>query len=266
LHDAALQWKHKAGASEFAIDLPFGADTANPTGNAFVFGAAKAQAYFKHNLSDAFSVQVGQFDTIYGFELNDSRDVFFTKQGLVWNNILPVTHLGILTNYTSGKVTAKVMLANPTNAGMLANKNPEAGFQLAYAVSDTSALTLGILYANQSDVSTVLYDFLAGSNVTKELRLDVEADIKTVTDQDVGMGFLVNGIYTVDSKWSLGARIEYLRKINDYSDIGLTVGPAVQVDDHLKFRADYSWVASTVTKGADAVNSNVVAFSGIYSF
>lgn len=83
----------------------------------FSFGSEKAQLYLEHSPSESWTWKVGQFDTIFGVELNDSKDRIFGKTGLVYDVTLPVVHMGFLSEFKVGSLVLKALAANPNNKG-----------------------------------------------------------------------------------------------------------------------------------------------------
>jgi len=206
LNDAALQWNFKKGQSQLVLDLPFFADSNNLASTAVVFGATKAQAFGKIDLSSEMNLQVGQFDTIYGFDLNDTKDNFFAQQGLV-NGLLPVVHVGVLSTWTHGSTAVKFLLANPADMGHLDGMNPEGGAQISYGFSD-GTFVFGVLGNKQGDVSTLLLDTVVGYQVSKDWKLDFEWLMKRITDEDSTQAFLLQNVYSLSPDLGLGLRAE----------------------------------------------------------
>lgn len=61
------------------VDVNPAAGTPNQSSNAnFVFGNDRSQLYLKYRVSEQLVVDIGQFDTIFGVELNDSKDRIFS--------------------------------------------------------------------------------------------------------------------------------------------------------------------------------------------
>ncbi len=83
----------------------------------FSIGVDKSQAYIKYKITPDFLIDLGQFDTIFGVELNDSKDRVFGKTGIVYDYTLPVTHTGAMLEYSKNGYYAKGFAANPINKG-----------------------------------------------------------------------------------------------------------------------------------------------------
>ncbi len=103
IHDGAVYVTMKSGKTEAKLDIPFKANfdiASNSTEGAnFALGRTKMQAYITHAYDFDFSWKLGQFDTIYGFELNDSPDLVLSRQGFIYNNMIPFMHSGLLLSY-----------------------------------------------------------------------------------------------------------------------------------------------------------------------
>ena len=120
------------------IDVNSSAAVPNQSSNAnLAIGYDRAQLFLKYN-ADVVNFYLGQFDTIFGVELNDSKDRKFSKTGIVYDYTLPVTHTGIMIEYTPSAFYLKGFAANPNNKGSLGSSTtkddqPEYGLAFGYA-------------------------------------------------------------------------------------------------------------------------------------
>ncbi len=271
LEDGALYINYQKDSLSFMLDVPFrrykNSDAGNntnpnssPNGN-IVLGNDKAQAYVKYTSPYNFEVAFGQFDTIYGVEVNDSKDRYFSKTGLVYDYMLPVTHTGAMISYNYNGGYARFLAANPNNKGSLGDSstgdnNYEYGAALGYS-NDMLRGQVGYLVRPINKASGVgggrrdLIDVTAGATLGK-FSLDLEYSMlgddskNTLTPLDTtdkeanGIGFLALASYNLTDKWSLGLRFEHLE--NDPGQIGYLREDAYAVGGHFK------WLPSLETR------------------
>src|SRR5262249_40361750 len=93
LNDGALYVGRNHQNNEFLIDLAFsGTNVPNPNnipnvnrGGAspsnLMVSDSKTQVYIGHKYANSIFWRVGQFDGLYGYEANDTRELFFSNQG-----------------------------------------------------------------------------------------------------------------------------------------------------------------------------------------
>lgn len=270
LEDGALYLNYQKDALSFMLDVPFrrmknsdngvtNSPNASPNGN-MVWGNDKAQAYLKYTFSN-FEVAFGQFDTVYGVEVNDSKDRFFSKEGLVYTYLLPVTHTGALVSYNFGGGYARLLTANPNNKGSLGtsttgDNNYEYGAVIGYT-NESIRGQLGYLSRPIDKASGIgggkrsLVDATAGATLGK-LSLDFEYSVladdskNTLTPGDTtdkeanGLGALALVSYNISNSWAVGARFEHLE--NDPGQVGISREDSYGVSAH------YKWFKSLETR------------------
>lgn len=281
LNDAAVYFSHQTETVEFMVDLPFrGAfydyaldttstpnslTTSSTSNNNFRFASEKAQAYVAYYYN-ALKITAGQFDTIFGYELNDTNDIFFTEQGLVFNNALPVTHLGLLLTYSfMPMLEAKFLVSNPDGQGELNNKDPEFGIQIAGS-SDLLRYAAGFLVNTDGADTNRLLDIVLGKTFFDKLDIDFEFDYnKKDSVPDKGYSFMLHNVYNICDTLAVGIRGEYLYKLVNYQDIQVTAGIAKKITDNFKMKLDYSAKQSKLTNGASYDRTQGVNLAALYS-
>ncbi len=302
VEDGALYLTHTKDALSFNLDVPFrrfknsdnpaivgGANVSN-NGN-IVLGNDKAQVYVKY-ARENFDVQFGQFDTIYGFELNDSKDRFFAKTGLVYDLMIPVTHTGVLLSYTKDGAYGRLLAANSNNKGTLGDSASgdnkyEYGAAVGYSNSmlrgQIGYMTRPINKANgATDGTRSLVDITAGltlGKVTADLEYSILADDSKITltptnindKESSGTGILVMLGYTCDDNWSLGLRAEQVDK--DPGQLGqdkqksLGIGAHYKWNAQLETRIDNIQTKSTALAGlTDELTDNRFEISNLFYF
>jgi len=237
------------------------------TNGNFSIGLDKSQLYLKYMVAPGFLVNFGQFDTIFGVELNDSKDRIFGKTGLVYDNTLPVTHAGAMLEYSYQGAYAKALAANPNNKGSFGSsasgdERTEVGGALGYA-NDFIRGQAGMLSRKIKNSSGIGYgtrqlmDFIVGTTIGP-VSLDLElsrvkdANKNSLTPlisndlEAAGTGFLALASYKITDALLIGARYEEINK-DPYPSTTATinsakaVGGAVhyQLTPELQVRSEY---------------------------
>ncbi|RYZ80283.1 MAG: hypothetical protein EOP06_25645, partial [Proteobacteria bacterium] len=241
VEDGALYFTYEKEGATFYLDLPFrrqksldlGATTDKEVSNNgnIQFGNDKAQAYIKYSPFDKFTATFGQFDTIYGVELNDSKDRVFGKTGIVYDTMLPVTHAGVQLQLDVGAGYIKALAANSANKGTLGNSatgdnSYEYGGAIGYG-SPAFRAQVGYLQRpiNKADGSgngnRGLIDVTLGTTLgifTLDLEYldlrDANKNQLTATNTDVeknGMGLLLLTTVALGDHWVAGLRVEQVK-------------------------------------------------------
>ncbi len=228
---------------------------------------------------------MGQFDTIYGFELNDSKDRFFAKTGLVYDQIMPVTHTGVLFSYTNDGAYARLLAANPNNKGTLGESatgdtNYEYGTAIGYSNADYR-IQVGYLTRpiNKAGTTTVgmrsLIDVTAGLTLGK-FTADVEYAILADENKDKltadptdkessGTGLLALVAYNCDDNWAFAARAERVEKLTTDKLSSLGVGAHYKWNSTLHTRLDNIQTTTEVAAG-DKTTDNRFEISNLFYF
>ncbi len=268
LNDAAIYLNHTAGSAEFLLDLPF----SSSAGESLLWAQEKVQAYLKLSFTPEFAIQTGQFDTLFGFEANDSKDLHFSAGGLLYNNVLPTSHMGLMGIYSVGAAKINLFAANPDNQGILSGKNPDLGIQIAYEIAEDDPISVGALISSEGGKNKTLLNIVGGFDVTENLRADLEFDI--VSDPalaDTTLGYLLNLEYSLSEKHVWGLRTEYLfNGRNDetptHSQFMVAVGPKCLVNENLSLKAEYNLGLNRTAEGSDNKVINGARVSAVYSF
>lgn len=246
LNDAALylgkDFSHGLAAM---VDLPF-ASTLAGTGTSVGFATSRAQAYVQW-LRGPLQVKFGQYDTIYGYEKNDSRDRFFADAGTIKQWLVPVTHVGALVGYSVGDLTFRGQLTNPRDTATMANQNPEFGLQVRF---DGEALSVagGLTLSDQKIVSgtSLLVDLMASLKMDPFTGAVYFDSLKSAGFDRRANGFGVQGAYDLSPELGLGGRIEYA---SDFID--LTTGLAVRQKNAFAVSVgpSYRWLPDLTLRG-----------------
>lgn len=192
------------GASDAGVEAKLDLPLTLTAGKNFAVGIDKAQAYVAQKLDGGFRWKVGQWDTTFGYELNDSVDVFFSQQGLVFS-VNPVVHTGLLLGYDfNPELSLNVYAATPADSGPVAHGvDPQFGAQVVYVGAFRAA-------AGALKMPDNLYaDVVIGKDFG-DLALDAEYNVTRVPKHDAQMGYLLHATYAVNPTVKAGVRAELL--------------------------------------------------------
>lgn len=275
LEDGAFYLTHERGKMAIYLDLAFrrgkdvdynqSASVPNQSSNAnFAVGVDRSQLYLKYKPIDGVAASFGQFDTILGLELNDSKDRFFGKTGIVYDMLMPVTHSGAMVEASGGGAYAKAMAVNPSGKGSYGtssngDNNTEYGGAVGYSNETMRAqlayLTRPIVKADRTqNADRSLGDLTAGITLGA-FAIDVEYAVladpnkNTLTPsssadhEDLATGFLGIATARVSDEWTLGVRYEDVR--NDPAGMSInfanevSVGAHYRVNEELELRSEF---------------------------
>jgi hypothetical protein len=267
VNDGAIYLTTAAEGIDFLADLPFRLVTGGSPN--FEFATIKAQAYIGQKYANGIRWKLGQFDTPYGFEANDTHYVAFTRQGSVYNFTDPFVHTGLQLSYvTANLFSVNLVVGAPRDTGPLkAGTNPEFGAQVA--LLGDLRFSLGGLASKSSanDKFSYYVDATAGINLGS-LSIDAEVNYQrrqgesttqatspypAGTELPAGIGSLLHVVYNLNEGVSFGARGEYVTKLakkdpravagQDYLDkqILVFVGPQFGIAKDMRLKVDYSF-------------------------
>jgi hypothetical protein len=269
LEDAALYANYEKGnvsvVADVAIrrskdyDLNSGATKPNQSSNNnLAIGVDKSQLYLRYKVSPSLVFDFGQFDTIYGVELNDSKDRVFGKAGLVYDNTLPVTHAGFMFEYTfAGNYYLKSFIANPNNKGTFGSSTSgddtaEAGAGLGFANDNFHAQVgymarrinkaSGVGKSNRTLVDTFIGGIIGKFSLDFEMALLTDPSKNTLTASDAsdkekaGEAYLSLLTYKFTPDFQVGIRFEYLR--NDPTALSIKSQTSDGVSLHYKLTSE----------------------------
>jgi hypothetical protein len=274
LNDAAIYLGKDFGRGLTAmVDLPFasvpqslvpGAATSTTS---VAFGAARAQAYAQW-VSGPWLAKFGQFDTIYGYEKNHSRDRFFANAGIVKAAIVPGTHLGAMGSYSMQQLTFRAMVADPHDVGTMANQNPEVGVQARFDGTPAYAAA-GFSIGDQKNGpgSNQLIDVNAGMHMEKISGGAYFDDRKTSGVDKHATGFGAQGVFESSPDLGIGARLEYATDLDATikNEFILSAGPSYRWMPDVTVRGDAD-IASLSPNVGDNVTIFGAQFSLVASF
>jgi len=282
LEDGAVYGSYEGEKLSVMFDLPFRRSaTGGVSSNAnVVLGETKAQAYLTYKFHEMFSAQVGQFDTLYGVELNDSKDRLFGTAGIVYNATLPIVHTGMVLDFHMNGGYLKALVANPSDRGSYGaatnpDDNTEYGAALGYS-NDFIRGQIGYLArpinkATGTEKGTrSLLDFILGTtygpfSIDLEYNMVDNPNKNTLTptintdSEDAGQAFLALASYKFNDEFLFAVRYESLTN-DPFGDSTATVDKASSIggafhytmDEHIQLRTEYV-ATETTPVGANAV-------------
>ncbi len=266
LYDSAIYIGKKMGSTQVFFDIPV-TSTITAGSIDLNIGKVRGQGWVEHTTSYGLSFKAGQFDTIYGFESNDTKDIVFTRQGVVYNNVDPFVHMGLLMTYNfTPSFYANLIVGNHHDWAWRGNVMLEPGLKVGYADSSFRASVGGYVAGNGSGENWYLNNmigFTAGM-----LAMDLEVDLKKLeANTAVGYAGMLQAVGTFNDWMSAGVRGEYSKSAVAGVDTQyqITVGPQFKVSDSMTFRTDYNY-RSTTAVGATASVEHIVNVSSVVRF
>jgi Putative beta-barrel porin-2, OmpL-like. bbp2 len=273
LEDGAFYLNYSKNRLSALVDIPFRrsketdltpASPAQSQNNNFAIGYDRAQAYLKYKMSEDLFFSFGQFDTIFGVELNDSKDRFFGKTGLVYDALIPVTHAGAMLEYVKNGFTARAFGANPNNKGSYGtsagrDENTEYGASFSFSNEtyrgQIAGMSRSLLKASgDSFENRVLVDVLFGTtlgNFSIDLEFTSLSDpgknsLTPVDNTDLensGTGTLLLATYKLNDQLTVGGRYEMLNEDptgSSFSTVNAeTAGIHYRISPDFEIRSEY---------------------------
>lgn len=196
------------------------------------------QAYVSADYDNGWSFQLGQFDTIYGFE-NQSYGYEFVEKGYIDRIMLPIVHQGVIAKYSlSEDVALSAIVGSRFDKGYYVRRpvSPDFGFKVDSKVAgidagvgfhsyqDTLTVTAGDGSTQMSSLNRAnrgsIFDLTVGKNLMDPLYVGFEyvmrkdPSLKGV-NRSAANGWLVHGTYAYSSQLNLAARVEAIANSHD---------------------------------------------------
>lgn len=257
----------------FRADFVYGIDAqdtqsfGNPAGsfdnggdfNHGIYGWAIPQLYGEIAMGD-FSVIVGHFYTLVGYEVVTAPDNFFFSHALTQYNSEPFTHTGVLGTYSGFE---NLTLYGGWTLGWdtgFDNVNSGNNFLGGFSASLSDAITLTYINTygnfgsiNQGNDDDYGHSIVVDVALTDSLNYVFQSDYKNVEgagvrDEDVGINQYL--IYNFNDILSFGSRIEWWRAedptrgYDRVSHYGYTSGVNIKLLDNLIMRPEFrqDWI------------------------
>lgn len=280
VNDGALYFSHEAGNSSVMIDVPFAVADGE-----LAIGGMHSQAYVSQKMGSV-TFSLGQMDSFYGFESNDSANNRFAADTGLAHALSPQSHLGVSAMYSAGALGLNLVLAqsNYFSAQPLAPGQPEApiapdendmeyGAELTYG-ADMWNLSAGYFMGKTNGESSSYMEAQLGLSMG-QLGLTVGYNSRDMNQENDANVMYANLGYTVNDEWSLGFRGEMAKNTLTTnvdgsiqpaaSETQFTFGPSHKYSSNLTIRADFTYNSLELTEGAEKMNSSSVLLAGVYS-
>lgn len=286
LHDGAIYFSHALGGSDLKIDVPFRLMTAGSPN--LSIGMVRGQAYVAHTYENGFRWKMGQFDTSFGFEMNDSADVFFTQQGSVYNFTDPFVHLGLLAGYDLSKdMGINFIVGAPKDAGASGSSNGQFGLQFVKTGDMRFAIGGLMNKPNGAEKFSIYGDMTVGATLG-DFDIDLEVNYTmlgdamnpdALTDQLSGLGALLNLQYKLSDTVAIGYRGEFVTGLGRMDPYGTdtttmkqqmtgAIGPRFQMTKNMQVKVNYLMTMNTAwdVLGGASDTGHAAALSAVYKF
>jgi len=288
-NEGAVYLSKKVGGAEVFVDLDFAGPaksatsgfTGTPVAEDWTVGESKSQAYVSMSYDNGFAWRLGQFDSLFGFEGNDTHTIKYAAHGVMWDQ-MPVTHVGWHGSYEfSDMFTVHGLVANPYNQGHMNNGNLDFGLK-ANTKFDSFNFNLGVL-VNTGDHEATGNDKQSGYIVDMDIGSNwgmwdaalygyaSKGDTKgTKTDFGVGVDLGMKWSDTVHG----GLRFEWLKDGTESAaapkdaTIEVTVGPQFHLAEGFVAKLDYTWESisydSSISSESQVAHS--INLAGVFKF
>jgi len=258
---ANIVLSYEGEKSGFVADLVYGPRGADAVFNSAGSSSIVNQLYVYYNVSDSFTLTLGNFNTFLGYEVISPTGNFNYSTSYMFSNG-PFSHTGI-----------KADIALSDNASLMLGVLNSTDYTEAQPVADDymfgAQLGLYGQYVNMITGNGVTqYDFTGGFDLSDSFYVGINA----TTYEDDGSEWSGLALYpqiTMSDSFAIGLRGETfdikdantftsLTLTGSYSSGNLTIKPEIRVDN-----ADNA-VAAWSADGTDSLSSFVLA--AIYSF
>ena len=256
--------------AEVLVDLPF---SSVGTTTAITPGLSKGQAFAKWQYENGFQWKMGQFDGLYGLEAQDTKDVVFSDQGLLYG-YTPETHVGLDVGYAmSEMLNIHFLVADKQDTSNMPNSSPDLGVKVETKM-DAATAGVGALFfpgRNAAGGSTGKRGYLvsatagtkmAGVAADLELlfkKLGLGANEKTRWGAGLHLGYMVN------EEVNFAARVEYT-KLDKAKDMEVTVGPQYWMAKDFGIKLDYTYGDHKNTAANTASKDHTIALAALAKF
>jgi len=178
------------------------------------------QAYVTYKPIEQLTLDLGQFNTIYGAEVLESWKNVNYSRGALYYAMQPFWHTGLRANLAlSSAFALNALVVNGVNNAFENNRSPSLGLQAVITASDVLSLAVGYLGAiNPTQGGNGLFQnfFDVVATVTAGgFKLVANADVNLYkpaagADGENWWGISLAPAYSFCNEFGIGARFEYL--------------------------------------------------------
>lgn len=269
INDGAIYLTRKQGTFTLLVDLAF---TSGGETNDFEFATEKSQAYLAGHHENGFFWQFGRFDSVVGFEANDSLGHSFARSS-AYTGAFPSTFTGLMTGYDRSEgMSMALVIANLANSDSPGTRDLDVSGVLSWD-NDLLRGYLSFLEGESfSGGSKTIVDFSMGKNLAS-MAFDLEMSHVDVDGLE-GWSALLQGIVGADDVFGWGWRLEHTEDQNEFAEAqAVTLGPAWRPVEPLVFKLSVNFARETLfNDGEDETNLRVkqeswsIFMSGLYQF
>lgn len=226
LQDSSIYAGYEGDRHSLYIDIPIvqksDDDLDNSVGSEFLIGEGRAQFYTTHEVGEGFTLTVGQFDSLVGFEANDTLELDFAQVTSFLDAAFIDTQLGVMGSIDLGQFRVDLTVGNKGGRSNTQGDGVEYGSSLVYQTKRIEAyasyLTFtdkGVDSANESENLTDLYF----GYIFNSFRVDLEyALLDQKTQQDLSIGTLTRLSYYANEKLTYLLRYEDTENLNNTAE------------------------------------------------
>lgn len=231
------------------IDLEAVAGTATAMESVYV-----EQARVDYKVTDMFTLTMGKFDTIIGFEALEPVDMYQYSHSLTWE-LEPTYHTGLLGIYDAGTFNVGLGLVNSLRADSNPDTNDEMSYILHAGITPMEGLAVNLNYAAGNENPGASGDATAStaSEDVTLLELDVsyqmnnllvafeyvsaETDNAGTTSEDTGMMLMAN--YAFSEKAAVTLRYSQNEGKTGDAASEITISPSYAITDNWGILFEY---------------------------
>lgn len=223
LADSAIYAGYEGNGHALYIDIPFAhksdEDLDNSVGTEFVIGDGKAQFYTTHEVNKNLTITVGQFDSLVGFEANDTLELDFAQTTSFLDGAFIDTQLGVMGSLSMSDFKLDLTVGNKGGRSNTQGDGVEYGTSLVYQTEHIEAYASFLTYTDKgedtTDESENLTDLYFGY-IFDKYRIDLEyALLDQKSQSDLSIGSLLRLSYYANDKLTYLVRYEDAENLND---------------------------------------------------
>lgn len=238
------------------------------------------QARVDYKVTDMFTLTMGKFDTVIGFEALEPIDMYQYSHALTWD-LEPTYHTGILGMYDAGAFNFGIGLVNSLEPMSNPDTNDEMSYLIHAGVAPMEGLSINLNYAagneqagpddgqaaaTSSDVTLLELDasyqmdalLLGFEYVTKEV------DNAGTTSENDAMMLMCN--YAFTERTALTVRYSQDEDKASNKKTEFTISPSYAITDNWGILLEYRTDTDEQTTPGTSLDSNTLAIETTVSF
>lgn len=285
INDGAIYVAGENAGLDWKLDLPFRMTGSGNSG--FRFAESRGtQAYLGQKFAGGWKWKIGQYDSPFGLESNDTADIPFSRQGSVYYSMMPYVHTGLGVGYDfSDSVGMNAFFQNPNDRGVLGGNGVQYGFQ--FVLNQPKArFSAGVLMDTPAGLSQNVFADATGGFTLGAFTADLEFCYSIRNDllnpetaaASNGIGVLGQLLYNHTDELSFGVRGEYVTQfaVTDVrstasqtalkSQILVFAGPQYYLTKNIRLKGDYSLQLDQPFNGGASVLLHGAQIGAVFRF